>query len=154
MGIPIDERIAMSEEEFQKTEEPVNDYAEIPDGKYQAIIEDIKLEESKVQHLLQLKFTFALKSQFQGRKKWMNLPMEGTAKQLQFTRNSFAKMGIELKTLSEYKLHVPALKGSYVEINLASKEIEGKVRQNTYVNKLIEVEEAAQEPDIPGTEGF
>jgi hypothetical protein len=129
----IREELQEIDDYFASIEETEDDYAELPDGRYQAKVIEARVEHSKSGSRLQLALTFNViaPQEFMGRLRWKYCGLNPEA--LEYTKKDIKRLGLELDKLSDLPAMCPMLIGAFVEIGVKTK---GEY-SNTYINGLL-----------------
>ena len=126
------------------------EFGDIPDGKYQARIDEAILDTGKDGDRLQVKWTLSIVGpEFANRKVWQNSGLMDE-KGIQMTKGNLKVLGIEIpEEITELPDTLDQVKNLVVDIALVTKEGKGanagKFYQNTYINKLV-TEDGATAP--------
>lgn len=124
------------------------DFTPLPDGLYQAEIDQARVEHSKGSGRLQLTLVFRIHApnEFEGRTavKCTQLDDDSDFGEMKrgWVKQDLFTLGIQIDSISNLPEITTMIVGSLVEINLKSKysETTGETYQNVFVNKLLAVE--------------
>ena len=120
-----------------------SDYDDLPDGKYQAYVEEVSLGRSKGKGRLQLAWTLIVATgNYKGRYIFHYNGMD-TPKQREWLKKDLGRCGLDIKNLSDLESHdvLGKLLDVVVEVTLKTSEWNGQTRQNNYINKQVGKEE-------------
>lgn len=128
--------LAAFDDEFETLpEEP--EAGEIPDGKYQARIENLEITRSKTSGNPMLKWKLRIIApQCAGRILWRNSVLRNDPESLRWIKKDLATAGLRVTRLSELPAHVEHVIGRFVEIAKATR---GEY-ESIYLNRLIELD--------------
>jgi hypothetical protein len=131
-----------------------NKYADLPDGIYQAFINEVEIGESKKGNRLQLKWDLiaVAPEEFKNRHIFRYSGLE-SKENLEFLKRDLGRCGINLEKISELPNVLPELLDKVVEVQLKTKTKGTESYQNSYINKLLgmahEGEVGLNEGDLP-----
>lgn len=133
------------------TPEP-NSFGDIPDGKYQAKVEEAIIENGgKNRDRLQVKWSFRITGPTHAnRLSWMNTGL-GDEQGIEFTKRALATLGMSIpEEIEQLPEILGKAVGMAVEINLRTKTNDNGTFQNTYLNKALNADDTAAAAEATG----
>jgi hypothetical protein len=125
--------LATFDDDFGSAEVEDRDFDDLPDGKYQAIVERVELTRAKTSGNPMLKWTLKiLGSKYKGRKLWRNNVM-ASKENIKWLKQDLYTCGLELQKLSDLPDNLDKLLDITVEI---TKKSRGE-NENIYINRRI-----------------
>jgi hypothetical protein len=149
------EFLSQYDNEWQGAKVKENEYANLPDGKYQVRVDVARIDENEQNGSIFLYWEMEIvNGPYEGRKVFKRNGLDNPER-FDWLKTDLHRAGIELQYLSEIEDVLPDLLDRVIEINLKTGKpnAEGKVYQNCYINKLLN--ENAPFPgarDVPFTE--
>jgi hypothetical protein len=142
----LKDRLAQFDQEWEQAEvETDKEYDALPDGKYQVVVDEVEIVESKAGNL-QLKWQFGVfNGSHKGRKIWKYNGLEKT-EHIEWLKKDIYTAGVEVRKLSDLPGQLNQLLDRVLEVTLKTK---GDFT-NVYINKLVD----AAGDDIPGDDDF
>ncbi len=110
-----------------------NVFEDVPDGRYQARIDDVYVHRSKNSSRLQIAWNLVITSgQYANRHLYRYTGLE-TPDNLKFLKQDLFRCGLEVPKLSDLPRQLPKLRDYVIEVQVKTK---GEY-QNIYINKLV-----------------
>jgi hypothetical protein len=135
------------DEAFRGAESNVGgDFDPIPDGSYQAIIDGVQfkwLQPKDAQYSPSRIFEWTFKiisGPLRNRKIWKTAMIRPEL--LKWLKTDCWRCGLHIQTLTELDSRKEKLLDTLVEVKLETKTVEGKNRQNVYIQRVITTEQA------------
>lgn len=128
--------LKMFDDEFEQAE--ASDFSELPDGRYQGRLDKIYFDQLKKTNDTALRIEFVVAAgDYEGRRIFYSKVINGRS--MPFLKADLKKLNIEPKKLSKVESYFPGLLDKVVEVQLrhSKPDKEGRVYQNTYINKLL-----------------
>lgn len=116
----------------------VQDFPDLPDGKYQGRVDRMFLDPNKNTGELALRMEFTVcTGQFEGRKIFYYKAIN--KKSMDFLRTDLKKLNIDPKPFRTLENYFAGMLDKIVDLQLKTSKpnAEGKTYQNTYINKLV-----------------
>lgn len=136
-GEPVD--LSSFDDEFTGTEEVDRDRPDVPDGKYQVVVDRVELTRAKSSGNPMLKWTLRiLAPRHAGRLLWRNSVIK-PGNCMRWLKTDLKTCGLELERLSDLAHYLGKLVGVGLEI---TKKTTGE-NENIYYNRRIELDAAA-----------
>ena len=113
-------------------------FSSLPDGKYQARLDAIRMEPNSYTGFLHLAIEFVVCSgEYEGRKIFYSKPVK--QEQMPYIKTDLARLGIKPARFSLVEKEFSSVLDKIVDIQLKTSKpnMEGKVYQNTYINKVV-----------------
>jgi hypothetical protein len=149
----IEDELAEYDEEWAEIDATIEEkeFEPLPDGKYQAEVMEARVEHSKRSGRLQFTLVFQIlaPSKHAGRVTTKCTGLENTD-QRGWVKQDLLRLlgpGAMPQKLSDLPLLCPLIVGMKVNIALVSKEKDGTVYQNVYINKVLST--SKNEVDVP-----
>ena len=137
--MPVFDELSQYDNAWQKAEvKDTTEYENLPDGKYQVKIDEVRIENAKKSSRLQVAWVFSVEApgEFKGRKIFHYKGIENE-EQVGWLKQEVYNCGLTVNKISELPLKLPSLLDRIVEVQLKTKNIKGKDYQNVYINKLL-----------------
>ena len=154
MSNELHEQLAEFDEAWKNADIESKEFETLPDGKYQAIIDECRFEQSKGSGRWQLAWVLKVVApgQHKNRKIFAYHGLNNDVGIAIMKRSVYA-CGVTVESLRDLPGQIPYLIDRVVEVTLKSNKKEGKDYQNMYINKLLSMGEAgsnvAADEDIP-----
>lgn len=143
MGIK-DELVGYDDEEIQKP----SGGERLPDGKYQTVVHEARVEHSKGTGRLQFTIVmFVTNGDHTGRVITKCTGLD-TPERRQWAGQDVMRMGIDIERISQLPAICPLLVDLNLEVTLKSKEYEGTTYQNVFINRVLIPEDSIETSDI------
>lgn len=116
-----------------------NEYANLPDGKYQVRVDVARIEENKEYSSLNLMWELVVVGgQYENRRIFKRNGLDNPER-FEWLKTDLFRAGISLDRLSEIEDALPGLLDRVLEVQLKTGKpnAEGKTYQNCYINKLL-----------------
>ena len=129
-------------EEYQVawSEAEVNDggsFENLPDGKYQVSIEEVRFENAKASGRLQLAWVFnVLSGKSKGRKVFHYRGLD-SEESVGWMKNDIHRCGLKVESITDLPDMLPQLLDRVIEITLKTKKNDKGEFQNCFINKLL-----------------
>ena len=143
----ISAKLAQFDKEWAEAEvRNDKNFEQVPDGKYQVVVDEVEIVESKAGNL-QLKWQFAVfNGSHKGRKLWKYNGLE-KSDHIEYLKKDIATAGLEIAKLSDLPGNLKYLLDQVLEITVKTK---GDFT-NIYINKSLndEVVKEVDDDDLP-----
>ena len=142
------DRLRSADAHWAAQEIPENEFPPVPDGKYNAIISDLVIKESRSGTLMlkwELQITSSTHGAF-GRKIFMNNMLEGEYAWI--SKKNLLAVGMEIEHLVDLPAKIATVLEKEIEITLKTTEKNGQFNQNCFINKPLEEVDADEESSI------
>lgn len=149
MGVYAD-RLKQYDSQWREAEVKENEFAPLPDGKYQVTVDVARIEENEEYGSLWLMWEFtAVEGQYEGRKIFKRARLDEPDR-LGWVKTDFHRMGIALDNLSEIEEVLPHMLDIILEVQIKTTKpnAEGKTYQNCYINRRLDSQDIS-DSDIP-----
>ncbi|MCP4680074.1 MAG: DUF669 domain-containing protein [Deltaproteobacteria bacterium] len=135
---PFAADLTQFDDPFAEAEVEDNDYDPVPDGKYQATVEQVELTRTKTTGRPMLKWTLRiLAPQCRGRKLWRNNVI--AEDNIKWLKKDLYTCGLEIQRVSD----LPANLHKLLDIKLEIAKVTRGDNENIYLNKLIVMDDGA-----------
>lgn len=126
--------LAQFDDEFAAAPVEDREYDEVPDGKYQVLVNKVEITEAKASGNKMLKWTLRIRGpRYAGRMLW-RYNVLATRENLRWLKTDLHTCGLDLVKLSDLPQHLGSLLDLYLEV---SKRTKGGY-SNIYLNRLLE----------------
>ena len=146
--------LSQYDREWQAAKVKENDFAPIPDGKYQAKVDIARIDENEQNGSIFLYWEMEIiTGPYEGRKIFKRNGLDNPER-FDWLKTDLFRAGISLEYLSQLENSLPDLLDRVLEINLKTGKpnAEGKKYQNCYINKLLGEDSGSGYRDVPFTE--
>ena len=135
--------LARFDDTFETAEAPSREHDEVPDGKYQVIVDRVELTRSQTSGNPMLKWGLkVIAPAHRGRFLWRNNVI-GSPENIKWLKQDLITCGLQLTKLSELPANLDKLKGIALEV---TKRTRGE-NTNIYLNKKIQLSAEATMQD-------
>lgn len=128
--------LAMFDDEFEQAEAP--EFSELPDGRYQSKIDRIYFDQLQKTNDTALRIEFVIVAgDHTGRRIFYSKVIN--SKSMPFLKADLKRINIEPKPFSKVESYFPGVLDKLVEVQIkhSKPDKDGRVYQNTYINRLI-----------------
>lgn len=115
-----------------------NSFTPLPDGKYQARIESIRIEPNQKSGELALRIEMEIAvGDYDGRKAFYYKPINN--KQMDFLKSDLARLGVNPEPFSKIESYFPGLLDKIIEIQVKTSKPndKGETYSNVYIQKVV-----------------
>ena len=113
-------------------------FENLPDGKYQVSIQEVRFENAKTSGRLQLAWVFQVESgQHKGRKVFHYRGLD-KEESVGWMKKEVARCGLKVEQITDLPDKLEELLFRIIEITLKTKKNNGEEFQNCFINKLLE----------------
>lgn len=135
--------LARFDDTFESAQVDSHEHDEVPDGKYQVVVDRVELTRSQTSGSPMLKWGLKIIAPaHRGRFLWRNNVI-GSPENIKWLKTDLVTCGLQLAKLSELPANVEKLKGIALEV---TKRTRGE-NTNIYINKKIQLAAEATAPD-------
>ena len=129
----LKDKLAQFDKEWEEAPvESSQQYEDLPDGKYQVVVDSVEITESKAGNLM-LKWEFGVfNGAFKGRKAWKYNGLE-KKEHIEWVKKDIFTAGLEIKKISDLPDRLKDLLDRVLEVTIKTKND----FTNVYINKLV-----------------